>query len=296
MHRELRALVGQLLWIRTYPAFREAPARSVLRTVRYAWREQFLGGDTLEFEACGGCLFQSPRNNVSSFIAAVFGERDLNIVRFWRRVLPEGSVLLDVGANIGLYTVPASRLVGSRGRVVGFEAHPRIYGFLSSNVARNCHGNVTLENVAVGCGSGEANIVFDARNPGETRVALGEEAGESVPVISLDDYCMRHDLRRVDYIKIDVEGYEARVLRGAQRVLGDNDRILVQTEYEPAHRARYGRPSEMAELLADHGLRPHRIDWTSSAAAPLASLADHVGEIVWSRRDLSRDGRHERES
>jgi FkbM family methyltransferase len=289
MRWDLRPLVSQLLWIREYPAYREAPARFALRSINYALRERIAGGDVVKFEACGGCLFESPRNNISSFIAAVFGQRDLNIMRFWRRVLPEGSVFLDVGANIGLYTVPASLQVGATGHVVGFEAHPWIHGFLHRNVARNCNANVTVENLAVGDSSGEARIALNDRNIGETHVALDDEAGDVVRIVTLDDYCAINDIPHVDYIKIDVEGYEANVLNGARRTLEANDGILVQTEYEPAHRARYGRASAMAEFLVARGFRPHRVDWVDSTAVSLTSLTDYAGEIIWSRRDLSRD-------
>jgi FkbM family methyltransferase len=243
----------------------------------------------MKFEACGGCQFESPRNNVSSFIAAVFGQRDLNVMRFWRRVLPEGSVFFDVGANIGLYTVPASLQVGVTGRVVAFEAHPWIHGFLDRNVARNCGGNVTVENLAVGDCSGEIRIVLNDRNIGETHVALEDETGERVPIVTLDDYCASSGIGRVDYIKIDVEGYEANVLNGARRMIGGNEGILIQTEYEPLHRARYGRASAMAEFLVERGFRPHRIDWLDSTAVSLTSLADYAGEIIWSRHDLTRE-------
>lgn len=290
MRWDLRPLVSRTLWIREYPAYREAPARFALRSVRYGWREQIAGGDSIAFDACDGCRFETPRNNVSSFIAAVFGQRDLNIVRFWNRVLPPGSVLFDVGANIGLYTVPAGRKVGDAGRVVGFEAHPWIYGFLSGNVARNCGANVTVENLAVGDSSGETSIAFNARNIGETRVALDDEAGVRVRIVTLDDYCRQHAITRVDYVKIDVEGYEANVLRGARQLMADNDGIVIQTECEPAHLGRYGRPSEMAELLTDGGFRPHRVDWVDSTAVPLTTLEDYAGEIIWSRRDLSDRG------
>jgi hypothetical protein len=70
-------------------------------------------------------------------------------------------------------------------------------------------------------------------------------------------------------------------------VIDANARILIQTEYEPLHRARYGRASAMAEFLFERGFRPHRIDWLDSTAVSLASLADYAGEIIWSRHDLT---------
>jgi FkbM family methyltransferase len=287
MQLDPRPFIGRLRWIRDYPAFAEAPARYAMRSMMFTLREQTTAGETMEFTACGGRSFRTPRNNISSFIAAVFDERDLNIVRFWRRALPAGSTFFDVGANIGLYTVPASLHVGSAGSVVAFEAHPVLCQFLANNVARNSPGNVAIENVAVGDSLGELLLSFNPRNPGETRVALEGEAGQAVPVLTLDDYCARRGIGRVDYIKIDVEGYEPAVLRGARQTLRDNPKILVQTEFEPAHRQRYGAADELDELLRSAGFLPHRINWRDGKPLRLATLSGYAGEIVWSRAPLA---------
>lgn len=287
-HLEAAPMLERLRFVKHHPVYREAPARFALRALWYLWRERLLGGDRIAFTACGGYRFESPRHNYSSFVTAIFGQRDLNIVRFWRRYLRPGSVFFDIGANIGLYTVPASQHVGRLGRVIGFEAHPLIYRYLSGNVARNCDGNVVIENLAVGAESGEIKIAFNTSNPGETHVATRTEAGESVPVVALDEYCARHDISRIDYMKLDVEGYETNVLRGATRIIDASESILIQTEYEPRHLQRYGRPMELPELLRDWGFRPHRVDW-AGAAEPLPSFDRYHGEIIWSRRDLSLD-------
>lgn len=282
-----RPLVGRLRWIRQYPAYGEAPARAALRTIGFTLREQMAGAEGMEFEACGGRRFRSPRNNISSFIAAIFEQRDLNIVRFWQRRLKPGAVFFDVGANIGLYAVPASQQVGPDGRVICFEAHPAIHAYLRRNLARNTGGNAVAENLAVGSRSGETRITFNAGNPGENHVARGGEAGETVRIVALDDYCAGAGIGRVDYMKIDVEGYEINVLRGAERLVAASPEILIQTEYEPVHLSRYGAPSELGDLLAGWGFRPYRIAWRDGAAIPLDSLAGYTGEIVWSRRDLA---------
>jgi FkbM family methyltransferase len=286
MQLDPRPFIGRLRWIRDYPVYAEAPTRYAARSLMYTWREQTTSGDTMEFKACGGRSFRSPRNNISSFIAAVFDERDLNVVRFWRRALPVGSTFFDVGANIGLYSVPASLHVGGNGRVVAFEAHPVLCQFLSNNVARNALGNVSIENVAVGESAGNVRLAFNSRNPGETRVALDDEVGETVPVVSLDEYCRRRFVDRVDYVKLDVEGYEVAVLRGAEETVRRNPHILLQTEFEPLHRARYGAAHELSDLLLGWNFLPHRIGWQDGRPHRLSSLDGYAGEIVWSRQPL----------
>jgi FkbM family methyltransferase len=290
MHLDPRPFVGRLRWIREYPVYPESPARFALRTVRFTLGEQMAAtrshGGRFEFAACDGCVFTTPPNNVSSFIAAVFGQRDMHVFRFWQRALKPGAVFFDVGANIGLYAVPACQVVGAAGRVVCFEAHPSTYAFLARNLARNCNGTVTAENMAVGSGPGEIQIAFDARNPGETHIARGDERGDTVPMMALDDYCARKEIRRVDYLKIDVEGYETEVLRGAQRIITANEQILIQTEYEPKHLSRYGDPTAMTTLLLNTGFLPHELAWRDGKPSRIAALPDYTGEIIWSRRDL----------
>lgn len=286
MQLDPRPFIDRLRWIRQYPVYREAPTRFAARSMAFTLRERFAGGDTMAFTACGGRSFRTPRNNISSFIAAVFDERDLNIVRFWRKALPAGSVFFDVGANIGLYTVPASLQVGSSGQVVAFEAHPALCRFLRDNVALNSPANVVVENLAVGAAAGELRIAFNARNPGETRIALAGELGDAISVVALDEYCAAHRIACIDYMKLDVEGYEATVLRGAECIIRASPDILLQTEYEPLHLGRYGRAEELAELLFRWGFKPHAISWTNGAPHQIRSLENFSGEIVWSRHQL----------
>lgn len=281
-----RPFVDRLLWIRHYPVYHEAPLRFAARAMAFTWREQANAVGDIEFTACRGRRFLSPPNNISSFIAATFDERDLNIVRFWNRALPPEPIIFDIGANIGLYTLSAGRHAGSNGLVIGFEAHPATFRYLKRNVARRPDFRIVVENMAVGAQTGEARIAFNASNPGETHMSAGSEAGDPVFMVALDDYCLQHAIPRIDYMKIDVEGYEANVLRGAAAIIAASPDILIQTEYEPRHLARYGNPAGMEHLLADWGFHPHEIGWQTGRATLLPGLEGYRGEIIWSRRPL----------
>ena len=282
-----RPFVDRLLWIRGYPAYREAPWRFSTRALAFTWREQAIASGDVEFTACRGHRFLSPPGNISSFIAATFDERDLNITRFWDHALPPEPVFFDIGANIGLYTLPASRHAGRKGRVFGFEAHPVTFQYLQRNVNLHADSRIVIENLAVGAASGAAPMTFNAANPGETHMASGGEAGDIVPMVALDDYCREHGVTRIDYMKIDVEGYEAHVLHGAANIIAASPDILVQTEYEPKHMARYGDPATAERMLASWGFHPHEIAWQAGHASPLPALDGFRGEIVWSRRPLA---------
>lgn len=287
MASRVRQLADRLLWLPKYPVFREAPIRFMARAVGFTLREKFASSNDVQFATDDGHVFLSPPDNISSFIAGVFGQRDLHVYRFWQRHLRPDAVFLDVGANIGLYGVPAGAVVGARGAVICFEANPATYRYLAHNLARNGRANVMAENLAVGAESGEIRIATAARNAGEVHVATEAEEGEIVPLVSLDAYCGAHGIDRVDYIKIDVEGFEASVLYGARRIIAENADILVQTEYEPAHLARYGDPDALVRLLRAQGLTPYSLAWGDGTASPLETLEDYRGEIVWSLRHPS---------
>ncbi|MBX4976099.1 FkbM family methyltransferase [Rhizobium lentis] len=148
-----------------------------------------------------------------------------------RELVRPGMTIVDVGANIGVYTRFLSGLVGSRGIVHAFEPAPANYHRLRENL-RNV-ANVQLNHAAVGERSGaiklfmsdELNVDHRTFDSGDGRRAI------SVPVMSLDQYFPSGT--RVDLIKIDVQGYELSVLRGAERVLQENVNIKILMEYWP---------------------------------------------------------------
>ena len=124
----------------------------------------------------------------------------------------------DIGANIGLFSLLAARLVGKEGRVVAFEADPEIAARLREHVARNEFGWITVEEKAVWS---EPRTVFFARTDPATSPDRGlghvvsASAGDTIQVSaeSLDDYTWTQPAP--DFLKCDVEGAEVEVFRGA---------------------------------------------------------------------------------
>lgn len=156
----------------------------------------------------------------------------------YRTLLGEGAVLIEVGANAGFLTVPLARMVGASGRVVAFEPQPAIHRLLCANVALNGLGQVACVHAAVGAAEGAIDVpVIDPSRPGNfgavSLVAGAAPGGKAaaVPLVSLDRACA--GLERLDAIKIDVEGMELDVLKGAQGlierfrpvILPENDRV-----------------------------------------------------------------------
>jgi FkbM family methyltransferase len=161
--------------------------------------------------------------------------------------LRPGTFFVDVGANIGLYTVAAGYAVGRSGRVLAVEPTPRTAEILRQNVRLNGlqeTGVVTVAQVAVGEALGRARLATYIEDSGHNSLyPTGEgDEGVEVDVVPLDD--LLPEGSQVDVVKIDVEGGELAVLRGMRQVATANPEIVVFAELAQEHLVRAGTSVE----------------------------------------------------
>lgn len=265
--------------------FRRAPLRTAVRAARFLAAD--LCRDEVTFTTGDGLRFASMPRNFSSFAMCVAGARDPHRWRFISSRLQPGAVFVDAGANIGTYTVPAGRLVGPSGRVIAFEAHPAIMGFLKRNIAANGLANVTALNLALGAERSSVELAFSAHNPGETHIAGRDERAWTVvrvEMTTLDDALRGLSIDAIDYLKVDVEGFEVPV-RHAWGIIDRSPASIVQTEVEATHAERYrhGR-GDMVSLLEGLGPVPHEVDQQGRATRLRRSIDTmQHGNLVWFR-------------
>ena len=166
-----------------------------------------------------------------------------------RKILFQGAVVADVGANIGIYSQFLSRCVGPTGLVHSFEPSPDNFRRLSA--ATRDLRNVRLTQAVVGERSGECKLyVSDKLNVDHRAYKADGDSRRAIPIqmVALDDYFKPG--QRVDLIKMDIQGYELHALRGAQRVLQENPGINLLLEFWPAGLAQAGvRWEEVVETL-----------------------------------------------
>lgn len=149
-----------------------------------------------------------------------------------KRILSTGDVVVDAGANIGIYSQFLARCVGATGIVHSFEPSPENFKRLQSATRRLA--NVRLSQAAVGQRSGRSRLYLsDKLNVDHRTYAIEEDSRHTVPIdiIALDDYFIPG--QRVDLIKMDIQGYELHALRGASRVLADNPDLKLLVEFWP---------------------------------------------------------------
>lgn len=199
-----------------------------------------------------------------------------------------GDVALDVGANIGEWTVPLARLTGPTGRVIAFEPNPPAADALRRTVVINRFTHVSVEAIALSRSAGHAGLVVpsgDNEVADRGRARLGPLRGGGPTVIvatdTLDAAVARAGLSRVDFIKLDVEGHEAQIIEGGLGTLRRFRPVLiVETGHDdaaarPQLRERLGGLNyELIGAVHDHGVIATDWDTFIAGRPPLP-----VGEI-----------------
>jgi FkbM family methyltransferase len=215
--KTLAAPFGRLIHRRD---FRHNPVKALAK--RLAWRLRWLiTSKPMELQMDGGFSVAAPRGAVGALIYYL-GNSEPESAGYIRRFLKPGMVFFDVGAHIGEYTLIASRAVGPSGAIHAFEAQPDTFALLRRNCSANSAENVQLNRSAV-C-EREGEVEFDiSGEPSMSSMAAAvdverKRARIRVPGITLDRYCQTHGIWP-GLLKIDVEGAELLVLRGAADML-----------------------------------------------------------------------------
>lgn len=157
--------------------------------------------------------------------------------QFLNNYLRQGDIYVDIGANIGLFTLIASHRVGKNGQVYSFEPCYKTYSRLEKNIELNQMSNVKINHKALSDHTGqiEMNVSldgYDAWNSIANPIAGQSFSVEKVSTIRWDDFAHANNLiGRVTLIKIDVEGWESHVLSGGCKTFGRTDAPVLQVEF-----------------------------------------------------------------
>jgi FkbM family methyltransferase len=207
---------------------------------------------------------------------------------------PAGGTFIDVGANLGLVAIPV--VARSRARCLAFEPEPRNQRWLASNVAR--HGleeRIELHACALDAREGALELALSEDNSGDHRLLADPSAGSRDPsarvrvqVQRLDDVLRGRLLARPCVMKLDTQGAEARVLRGAQESLAQVDALIV--EYYPFGLRESGDSAEALQaLLAEHFTLGTVLDQTGGRPQ-LAPIVELFAALDWVATDGSDRG------
>ena len=202
------------------------------------------------------------------------GRYEQDEIQFVRRALRLGDSAIDVGGHIGFFTMNMAAAVGPEGRVYAFEPLETNANLLERSIVENGFGDrVRFQRAAVGAAPGTATLTFpeETLNSGgayllrDGSAPLTGNQKKDVPLVALDALELRRPIR---LIKMDVEGAEPQVLRGAERILRD-DRPVILSELHPTQleRASGITADQFLAQVAAFGYRAHHIEHGSVGAA-----------------------------
>ena len=203
----------------------------------------------------------------------------------------QGDEVIDVGAALGMYTVPLADLVGRTGCVSAFE--PQRRGIFTVRLLRVLTGphRGRVSRIALGPREGSSTIVVPYHNGfpifghGHVEEGAGDETGRRhrsrAPMSTIDAWCRQNRIERVSFIKVDVEGFEPSVIEGAGDTI-DRDRPSLLLEIEDRHLARYGRTadgfvSEIHERWPDYRM----YTWVDGAWAATTAIVPEVRNYLF---------------
>lgn len=190
-----------------------------------------------------------------------------------RALLPACRGMMDVGANLGLYTLLASRLMPKDSQIVAFEASPIEHAKLTWTVLRNKLANVEVIHAAVSSGSGVATIYQSLGGAGALNrldrpaKTTGEWESTKVSMTTIDAWAETHGSIPIDLLKIDVEGHEFPVLAGAQSLIREW-RPLILIEVNPARSSARSAPRDIWDHLVGINYRWFAIQPGDSILTP----------------------------
>jgi len=219
-----------------------------------------------------------------SWTAIYLGLPEYDDMMFTMRYLRHGDVLVDVGANIGYYSLLASSVNGGA-PVVAIEPHPVASQRLSENASINAFENIRVRPVAAGASPSTAQLTTDLVD--QNHIAARDEHVPTlrVPVVTLDSELARLgiDPLAVRLVKVDTEGYEARVLAGAGGLLDQTPGAVWLIEMTGLGE-RYGnRDDQVRQMFAARGYRPFRYLESENRLVPYPAREQGGGNVIFAR-------------
>lgn len=192
--------------------------------------------------------------------ALTLGVYERGEIAFFRSHFGAGMTFIDIGANVGLYSALALATPGFRGRVLAIEPDSESRRYLQKTIAGN--PAALISPLAAADRPGTLTLYKNPENKGDNRLypdplLRGEEA---VAADTLDSICRSHGISSAQFIKIDVQGAEAQVMRGASALIAASADCILMTEFWPYGLSRCGASGlEYLEMLRDFGFRLHEL-------------------------------------
>lgn len=217
--------------------------------------------DIVSFDIEGNRFYTDPADIPPGLFSFLHGTSHKAVARVFKREIKPGMNVLNLGANMGYFTLLASRLVGEQGRVFAFEPAPDNFALLTKNITLNRCNNVIPVQKAVSDKSGQAKLflresgthsIYDFRD--------GREEFITVETVALDEFFEEKDLP-IGFIKMDIEGAETAALNGMANLIKKNRNLKIITEVHADFLKKAGSSlEEFTNKLMEYGFKLYDVN------------------------------------
>ncbi|CAO5675731.1 MAG: hypothetical protein HEEMFOPI_00923 [Holosporales bacterium] len=217
---------------------------------------------------------------------------DKNETNVIKKIIKKDFKIIEVGANFGVHTLRIAELVGKQGKIYAFEANSTVSKYLKESIKMNSLDNVVLYEKAAGDESGESYLTFDIKNIGGGYLTPhGNSAAVRTQIVRLDDVIKES---HIDVLKIDAEGYEYKIFKGAKNIIDKNvNHIILMIEWVQRHLKNQNTdPKDVIDFFKSYNFKLWKIG--SKKGEPLLVpisydelLKLEVGDVLASKLELN---------
>jgi FkbM family methyltransferase len=252
--------------------------------IRNHWRlKRFIPDGYFAFRYPGGRIYWNPKHS-PGMLARALGLYENDKMNAVFRLLKPSATFIDVGGNVGDYSLLAARIIGDTGRVICFEPEPTNCHWIERSIELNGYRNISLYALALSDANGEASLYLGTQCGFHSLLKDQPERQAGVIQVktrTLDSVLHEIGWGTVDMMKIDVEGAELQVLRGARGTLEMNPQVILLLELHPGMGV---NPGEVCDFLRGQGFCLFEVSFPFNKPLEINS---HVRELI-ARRISSR--------
>jgi FkbM family methyltransferase len=210
----------------------------------------------------GHKMYLDPLDSLNLSVNKIYEPYETQLVL---RIVKLNSIVVDIGANIGYYTLIFAKLVGREGKVIAFEPESHNFQLLRKNVTINGYSDIVrLEQKAVSNRDEKQKLYLNQKNLGGHRINeptdCSHDSLQVIETISLDKY-LANNSNHIDFVKMDIEGAEYLALEGMHSILRQSHSIRLMVAFHPPFIREYGyAPEQVIEFLRNNGFRIYFVD------------------------------------
>ncbi len=208
----------------------------------------------------GNKMYLNPSGKGVSLSLLTKGTYEEFETELFKKEVKKGMIVLDIGANIGYYTLIAANLVGENGKIFAFEPEPNNFALLKKNVEINGYKNVILIQKAVSDICGMTKLFLSSEDESAHGMfKVNNRKSITIETITLDEFFNKG--QKIDVVKMDIEGAEMLALLGSERMIRENDKLAIFSEFRPEDIKRSGLSGEdYLAALMEYGFRLFNIN------------------------------------